>query len=164
MKRCIAVLITGGLLATVVFWGRDRREPEISDGSLRTPEQCILRMFEAAERGDVMTYLDCFTGPEQQRLRRELADQLRDDFASELMKTVATLKGRAVYEATEGVNSGDQSFWVVERVYAQRMEKQHYQLLHESGAWRIHSVQNPEAYQAEKKYGTPVVEPPSAEH
>ena len=136
----------------------------MSDESLRTPEQCILRMFEAAERGDVMTYLDCFTGPEQQRLTRVLADRLRDDFASELMKTVATLKGRAVYQATAGVNSGDQSFWVVERVYAQRMEKQLYQLLRKSDAWRINSVRNSETYQAEKKYGTPVVELPSAEH
>ena len=97
-------------------------------------------------------------------MRRELADRLRDDFARELMRTVATLKGRAVYDATAGVNSGDQSFWVVERVYAQRMEKQLYQLLRESAAWRIHSVRNSEAYQAAKKYGTPVVEPPIAEH
>ena len=69
MKRWIAALLTLLPLAAVLLWGRRGRPPQppavATDSS---PEACIERMFDAAGRGDVAAYLDCFTGAERERL------------------------------------------------------------------------------------------------
>jgi len=118
-------------------------------------------MFEPAKQGDVETYLDCFTGSERERLERELSDQPKEAFARSLVEAVESLKGRAVFK---GEADGDsESNWVlpVERVYANRVERQTYRLVRESNEWRIHTVETAISFQPDKPYGTPVYEPES---
>ena len=158
MKRTIAALTTLGLILAAIVWGRRQSTTTEAIVAVATPEHCIERMFDVAERGDVVAYLDCFTGPERLRLDRELSGQSLDAFASSLVQVVSELKGRAVYEASKGTGDDDQALLIVERVYASRTEKQLYALVHEPDAWRIHSVQNAEPHQPDKAYGTPVFE------
>jgi hypothetical protein len=113
-------------------------------------------MFAAAEAGLVDAYLDCFTGAERQRLERQLAGQPREAFARSLVEAVSTLKGRAVFRPA-GSGDGENRTWrTVDRVYANRTERQEYQLVRQAGGWRIETVRSAAATQPEKPYGSPV--------
>lgn len=159
MKRLIAVLITCLLLGFALWWARSASQ-NTGTPTGESPEQCIQRMFAAAEQGDVDAYLACFTGPERTRLEGELADQSRRDFADALQNAVATLKGRAVFAPDPQQPLGDTAEIDVERVYATRTERQTYRLVRQRGRWQIYQVQTAEAYQPAKPYGTPVFEMP----
>ncbi len=162
MKRWIAAVATLVLLGAALTLGRRAPTPQ-SDSTASSPDECIEQMFDAAKRGDVTAYLDCFTGPERERLERELAGQPKKAFARSLVEAVTTLKGRAVFE-TDTSESGDtRTLLTVDRVYATRTERQTYHLVPESDAWRINSVQTATAFQPYKPYGTPVYEPAESE-
>jgi hypothetical protein len=161
VKRAAAALATAGLLAAAIWFGR--RAPPAADGSLgAAPAECIERMFAAAERGDVEAYLDCFTGEERRRLERELASQSRDAYARSLADSIRELKGRAVFDAAPGADPSRATI-TVERVYVHRIDRQQYQLVNDSGIWRIASVQAAAPLQPEKAYGQPVFEIPISE-
>lgn len=162
MKRWIAALATLVLLGTALILGR--RAPTPHGGSIASsPEACIDQMFDAAQRGDVVAYLDCFTGPERERLDRELAGQPEEAFARSLVEAVKTLKGRAVSNADNAETADTRARLTVDRVYASRTERQTYHLVAESSTWRIHSVETASAFQPYKPYGTPVYEPAESE-
>jgi hypothetical protein len=163
------------LLLASALWLARQRAPQ-SLGANATPEACLDRLFQAAQDGAVSVYLDCFAGPERQRLERELAGQPQAAFARTLVEASQQLKGRAVFpvrsssDSSPASPSGDPSrsaalsrdetraLFAVERIYANRLEKQLYHLIRESGVWRIHTVQAAEAYQPSQPYGTPVYE------
>jgi hypothetical protein len=119
-------------------------------------------MFTAAEKGDVDAYLDCFTGPQRERLERELASQPREIYARSLAESIRALKGRAVFDASFANPPSREATVTVERVYVHRLERQTYHLVNQSGVWRIDDVQTPSALQPEKAYGQPVFEPAPA--
>jgi len=161
LKRWIAGLITAALIVTVLVIAQQRGPSPRNTPAAESPEACIKRMFNAAKQGDVETYLDCFTGSERERLERELAGQPKEAFARSLVEAVESLKGRADFE---GDADGDsKSSWIVDRVYANRIERQTYHLVRESNVWRIHSVETATSFQPDKPYGTPVYELPSGE-
>jgi hypothetical protein len=163
LKRWIAGLVTATLIVIVLVIARRRGPLPANPSAGATPEACIERMFEAARQGDVETYLNCFTGSERDRLDRELGDQPRTAFARSLVEAVESLKGRAVFEGkTDGDPESNRAL-TVDRVYLNRTERQTYQLVRESGAWRIHTVQTATPFQPDKPYGTPVYEPPPDE-
>jgi hypothetical protein len=94
VKRAAAALVTLGLISTALWFGRGS-PPAAEGSSAAAPDECIERMFAAAERGDVEAYLDCFTGRERERLQRELTAQPRAEYARSLMQSIGDLKGRA---------------------------------------------------------------------
>ncbi|MFV1967731.1 MAG: hypothetical protein ACC628_20055 [Pirellulaceae bacterium] len=163
-KRILAGVITAVLLVSVFFFSRPDAPPEDApvDAAPKgpAPEDGVHRMFAAAERGDVESYLDCFTGRERRRLERELADQSREDYGHSLRNALTELKGRAVFAPDEEAQKRDQVALAVERVYATRTERQIYHLRRESGQWLIESVEPAQSYQPAKAYGTPVFEMP----
>jgi hypothetical protein len=154
LKRLLAALITLALLVGAFVFSRPKATPD------EAPEDCVQRMFAAAERGDVAAYLDCFTGQERRRLERELADPSRDDYGRALQDAMAELKGRAILAPDEESEGSDRVTLTVERVYATRMESQKYHLRRESDQWRIESVEAAQSYQPLQPYGTPVFELP----
>jgi len=169
MKRTIAGFITVAVLGFVVMRAFRESPTDIAPGASSSteqktdsdsPEECVHRMFAAAEQGDVATYLDCFTGPERQRLERELADQSREVYATSLRDALRELKGRAIFAPEEQETTDNEVLLTVERVYATRTERQTYQLVRESDQWRISAVETARAYQPTKAYGTPVFEMP----
>ena len=163
MKRLVAALITLGLLTVVFALRRPSSAPVPSQTAAASPEQCIEQMFAAAEQGDVAAYLDCFTGPERDRLARELQDQSSEEFARGLVQTIEALKGLAVYRNSADEKDARQLQLTVERIYAHRTERQFYELVQDVDRWRVNSVRRAEAYQPAKAYGTPVFQPPAAE-
>ena len=158
MKRTIAAIATTVLFGVVLWFGRSGPTPRRANSAADGPEACIQRMFDAATSGDLETYVDCFTGPERQRLERELDDSRRDAFGRTLMDAVASLRGRAVFADGPVDKDSDQARYSVDRVYETRTERQTYQLVRESGTWRIQSVRTAESFQPETAYGTPVFE------
>ena len=52
---------------------------------------------------------------------------------------------------------------IVERIYANRNEKQAYLLVRQSGSWRIAEVRTLEVFQPEIPYGTPIYQDPKTE-
>ncbi len=162
MRRLLAALITAVVFGAVLWFGRGDVPPSpASDSGADTPEQCIQRMFEAAAAGDVTTYIDCFSGRERERLERGLADGRREALARSLIDAVATLRGRAVF--ADGPVGDDRARYTVDRVYQSRTERQTYELVCESGTWRIESVRTTQAFQPDTAYGTPVFEERSPE-
>lgn len=165
MKRIVAGLITLLILGGVLWYGRGTPTPPPagpSPAGADTPEACIERMFAAAQRGDVTAYLDCFAGAERDRLERELAGQPADVFARSLRDAVATLKGRAVFRNGGPDAAANTASYTIDRVYESRTERQRYQLIRQSGTWRIQSVAVADPFQPDKPYGSPVYEEPPA--
>ena len=160
-KRWLAALITGTLLV-VVLWQSRRPPAEPGQSGEGSPESSVQRMFTAAENGDVAAYLDCFAGEERRRLERDLADQSRDAFARSLKQAVVDLKGRAVFAPARREPGAGETELTVERIYANRTERQTYRLRREADRWRIESVRSAESYQPATPYGTPVFELPPA--
>ena len=120
MKRAIAALITVVILCAIVSIALREPSADEAPASGPTPEQCIQRMFEAAERGDVVAYLDCFTGQEREQLDRQLLDQSPETLAKTLMEAIDQLKGHAVHQAQI---SGDTALVTVETCLLQSQRK-----------------------------------------
>jgi hypothetical protein len=160
VKRTLAAAITVLILGAALWFGRarDAASPRPTESEARTPEACIERMFEAARRGDVAGYLECFSGPERQRLERDLAGRSPDAYRQSLIDAVATLKGRAVFASGAASGPSQPIAYTVDRVYENRTERQIYELVQESGIWRIRDVRPASAFQPVKAYGTPVYE------
>ena len=161
MRRAIAAVITAVLLAAVLLLAR-RPVSERDNRMDVSPEDCIERLFTAAEAGDVSVYLDCFTGDERRRLERELKDQSPGAFARSLQDALRELKGRAVFGPAESERAGQEVALTVERVYVNRTERQTYRLVREPSQWRVAGIQPTQAYQPEAAYGTPVFETPES--
>lgn len=163
MKRIVAGLLTLLLLGAVLWFGRGASTPPDqtpATAASDTPEACIERMFAAAQQGEVPAYLNCFAGPERDRLERELAGQPPQAFARSLQDAVAGLKGRAVFRNEAPDTAADSASYTIDRVYESRTERQRYQLTRQSGIWRIQSVATANPFQPAKAYGTPVYEAP----
>jgi hypothetical protein len=160
LKRTLAAIITILVLGLALWFGRGRpaASPSPATSGAATPEACIERMFDAAKQGDVAAYLNCFTGPERQRLQRDLAGQPQEAFRQSLVDAVATLKGRAVFASSPVGDPSQPVIYTVDRVYDNRTERQTYELVCEAGTWRIRDMQAANAFQPDKAYGTPVYE------
>ncbi len=166
MKRVVAAVITGVLLAIAVFCSRSQplnnERPE--DIPNRPPaKDCIERMFDAAEKGDLETYIDCFTGPERKRLDRDLETAPKDRFAQSLKDALQPLMGRAISDPLpedDDADNSDTTSLVVERIYANRNETQTYFLRYQNNRWRIFEVRKSVVIQPPIPFGTPVYESP----
>lgn len=155
MKRAVALIATLALLVAAITLGRggsSRRHTAASPGD------CLAKMFNAAEKGDVPAYLDCFTGPRRGRLERELAAQGAAEFAAALRDAVRSLKGRAVSGLGGAEPNATIATLSVDRVYAQHTERQSYHFVRQTDGWRIDSVGAVENHQPPVAYGTPVFE------
>ena len=160
MKRAAALVATAVLFVAALLLGRGGTARY---GSAVSPGDCLARMFNAAEQGDVPAYLDCFTGPQRERIARELEDQPADAFAAALKDAVRTLKGRAVSGGGEVEPDARSATLTVDRIYAQHTERQSYHFVRQNDSWRIDSVGTVEKHQPPVAYGTPVFELPPAE-
>lgn len=163
MRRAVALVATVALLAWAVVAGRQRSQDPTQPAStpstaMATPEQCIERMFAAAEKGDISAYLACFAGAERDRIQREIQQTGAALFRQSLIDAVAPLKGWAIHDNQP---VGEFAELAVERVYQHHNERQVYRLSRDSGEWRIVGIAGSQPMQAPIPYGTPVFEPPA---
>lgn len=158
MKHIAALVATAVLLATVLSLGRGRSNRQ----GPASPSECLTRMFSAAEQGDLAAYLNCFTGPQRERIERELSGQSAEEFAAALRDAVRTLKGRAVSGSDDVKPDAHSATLTVERIYGQHAERQSYHFVRQSDNWQIDSVGAVEKHQPPVPYGTPVFKLPAA--
>jgi hypothetical protein len=161
VKRLLAWMTTGVLLLAALWLGRGAAPPGAAPPTADSPEACLERMFQAAERGDVSAYLDCFTGTQRARLERELRGQNETAFGESLRAAVQQLKGRAIHrppaaQTSQAAAAADRAEMRVERIYAGRNEQQIYLLIRDGTAWRVRDIRDASAYQPPVPYGTPV--------
>ena len=151
-RKLIAAAITVALLgAAALFAGRG-----LSTESAATPEDRINLLYEAAGRGDVDAYLDCFTGALRERMDNEVRERGPDAFAADLRRSLEGVVGRAIrQDLTEQLADGRIRV-VVERVYEGRpWERQAYRLVKEGDTWRVYHIEPAEVFEPPVPYGTP---------
>ena len=154
MKQAVAITLTLALIAGALYLGRSA--PEKSNFSAASPAECLEQMYDAAERGDVHAYLECFTGVQRQRMEMELRTESPEAFAAAIAESFRTLKGRAVNDLSTEPVDGDRAQLEAERIYPEYNERQTYGFRCEAGTWRIESLGAVRRFQPPVPYGTPV--------
>ena len=144
------VLIIGALMfLTEREWlaGLRRKAPA-------TPESVVWRMSDAARKGDVQAYLDCFSGSLRQSLEKTAADMGEVRFSEYLKKLNNEMTGIAVSDFEKV--SEDTATLRVEFVFRGKNEaqKHHFKLV--DGKWKIDSLDNAEGVPTLIPYGTRV--------
>ncbi len=174
MKRLVAGALTVALMALLIWTGRGRTgsgsgsdpgaESRAGAGTTEsttfrsTPDPAEARLttlLDAAWRGDVPAYLDCFRGPLRERLEREIAERGRDVFAADLRNAARARKSHAIF-GVEPEGEGAARI-KIETVYPDRNEHQTYHLVQaESGGdWLVSDVETIRGQVPRAKFGTP---------
>jgi hypothetical protein len=167
MKRFLAGMLTA-LVAAAIFWSAGSRRSdapagpasERQDAATISPLEdadparaAVQSLIDAAARGDVIAYLDAFTGDLRRRLEREMQERGREAFSGDLRKTADSRKSHAVFEAE--AESSETTRVVVESVYLDRNERQTYQLAKKGAAWLVTGVESVKTRQPKAKFGQP---------
>ena len=152
----LAIAIVAGVAVVV------RRQPPASS-PLSDEDQmdgCITQMLQAAQRGDVQRYLDCFAGDLRDKLAARLKKGNPEAAAAELRSGQAALKS---YVTTDWQRvSNDEATLILERVYKNYNERHRVKLRRTRGAWKIVELTPLESFAPEIPYGTPVFQLPEA--
>ena len=156
MKRKLALLTTGLALLLVVKFAQ--RQAPITASSDDTPMACVERMFAAATRADLATYMKCFSGVELEAIQRSIDQESESAAAESLRKTVTDLKGWAVVDPPLATSESFQCSLVLERIYTGRIDRQKLDLDRVLGRWKICRVERPQPIHPAVVYGTPISE------
>lgn len=116
---------------------------------------CIHTMIDAAQRGDVARYRECFTGDLLKQLDERLAAKSAPANPGETLKTAITgLKGIATSPASP--LPGDRADVTMDLIYADHNARQQVTLRRTGDQWKIESWTNPHRLRPDILYGTPV--------
>ena len=118
------------------------------------PEDTIYAMFEAARRGDLRAYRECFRGPARTAVEQAIAETGEAAFIRYLKERHQPVKGVAV-TAPEKLSETEATARV-EFVFEERNELQQLRLERIEGAWRITHLAAAETVKPRIRYGTPV--------
>lgn len=151
MKRILAGILTLLTIAAIAWWQPGTVRPS---SKLDTPSQCVQQMFDAARRGAVEEYLDCFAGQERQSMEREFSGATAKSRADALQRSVADLKGWALVDPP--TNPGSSCVVTIEWVYAGRVDQQRLELERKGNEWRIVRANDVRPGQPAVPYGTHV--------
>lgn len=155
MKRTLAFLVT--LAAVLAIGTFAQRRPAPLPPVDEKPMACIDRMFTAASRGDVASYVDCFGGDELVAIQRSLVQESAVAAADSLRKTMSDLRGWAVVDPPPETKDSIQCSLIVERVYTGRVDRQRMNLERIMGLWKICRVEPSQPIQPPVAYGTPIM-------
>jgi len=149
----VAVVLVGVLVAV-------RRRPvgQQAAGPEEQLDACVSRMMQAAQAGDVATYLSCFGGELRRKLQARLEREGREQAAAELRASQADLKSYVTMDWNR--LSDSEATLTLERVYSDHNEKHRLRLQRSGRAWTIVEMTPLESYAPEIPYGTPVFVPP----
>jgi len=111
-------------------------------------------MSDAARKGDVQAYLDCFSGSLRQSLEKTAADMGEVRFSEYLKKLNNEMTGIAVSNFEKV--SEDTATLRVEFVYRGKNEAQNHRFKLIDGKWKIDSLDNAEGVPTLIPYGTKV--------
>jgi hypothetical protein len=148
-KRLVAFILTLFSLSLVLGWAIQQR-----DGFGNKPEEVVWKMVNGSRKGDVETYLDCFTGAIRNRLDATAGEMTRKGFSEYLKERGSELKGVAVYDVKR---TGErQSSLTIEYIYQDQTERQGLILLLEKGTWRIIETEISRRSRPLIPYGEPI--------
>ncbi len=155
MKQRLPAILTI-LLIVSAFVGLTQRErlwklirPE---ETTRGPEELVWRTSDAARRGDVRSYLDCFGDRLRDRLERTAAEMGEAQFSDYLTRLNQELTGIAVSDLER---PNDQIATLrVEFVYRGKNEVQKHEFKLVNGSWKIVGVGDAEWLKGLLPWGT----------
>jgi hypothetical protein len=154
VKRALAIIVT--CLAIIGIASFAQRRPAVVSTAGDNPMACVDRMFTAASRGELESYIDCFGGTELASLQRTLGQDSADAAAESLRKTMSELRGWAVVDPPADSKDSLQCSLIVERIYTGRIDRQRMDLQRISGLWKICRVEQALPIQPPVPYGTHV--------
>ena len=99
------------------------------------PEDVLIAMVQAMERGDVQALEECFGGDLKRRLEDLLARDSAPWLAEWLRRRGSAVKGLAILDQEE--LGPDQVRILTETVYNDRNTRQSFRLEREDGSWRV---------------------------
>jgi hypothetical protein len=154
-RRTAATIVTVVIIATVILWtSRDVPEPP-------RPENLIWTVIEAAQSGDVDTYLDCFAGDLRTQLDHTVLELTPAGFSDYLRSSSEPLTGVAVYDVVVGDDDG--ASLTVEYVYRDATERQGMRLDLGRGGWKIVDLDRSKRAKPLIPYGSPAAPMPEPE-
>ena len=122
------------ILGCFLYFG-SRDTPVMETGREENPDDVLIAMVQAMERGDVQALKECFGGD----LRRRLEDLLARDSAPWLSEWIrrrgSAVKGLAILGREE--LGPDQVRVLTETVYNDRNTRQSFRLQRVDGSWRV---------------------------
>ena len=155
-RRRVATIITVLVLGAVLVWTVRREAPEPPQ-----PEDLIWALIEAAQAGDVETYLDCFGGALRTQLDNTVFEMTPTGFSKYLRSSSDPLTGVAVYDVE--VTDSDRATLTVEYVYRDATERQRMQLELFRGGWKIVDLDRSKRAKPLIPYGAPAAPMPEPE-
>ena len=112
-----------------------RDTPSRETGREENPEDVLIAMVQAMERGDVQALKECFGGNLRRRLEDLLARESEPGLGEWLRRRGSAVKGLAILDQEE--LGPDQVRVLTETVYNDRNTRQSFLLELESGSWRV---------------------------
>lgn len=151
------------LVAALVIAQRQSTSPTETQATASTVEMesalstaCLNSMIDAAQKGDVARYRQCFTGDLLRQLDDRLAAKNAPQNPGDKLKSAVTgLMGVAVSPA-ELLPSADKAEAVLDLVFADHNTRQQVVLRRVEGEWKIESWTEPTRLRPDILYGTPV--------
>lgn len=117
----------------VYFVSRD--SPVRDSGEEENPEDVLIAMVQAMERGDVQALKECFGGDMKRRLEGLLAQDSAPWLSEWLRRRGSAVKGLAILGREE--LGPDQVRVLTETVYNDRNTRQSFRLQRAGGSWRV---------------------------
>ncbi len=151
MAKLLSLVVTVSVLGAVVWWTQNK--PKQVDSELQ-PDSVIWEMIDACRRGDVDTYLNCFTGDLKKRLEKVVSEQGKDKFSDYLKEMLQPIKNIALQQP-KGFAKGDQAI-VADFIFADRTEQQTFWVRRTKEGWKIVGVEATKPVPVLVPYGTPV--------
>lgn len=161
-RRRLATILALVVVAAVLVFALRGRQSEPP-----RPEDLIWRLVEAAQGGDIDTYLGCFGGALRGRLDAIVLEMTPGGFADYLRSSSEPLTGVAVYDVE--VAPDDRASLTVEYVYRDATERQRISLALGRGGWAITDLEGSRRAKPLIPYGAPAapmpepIEEPTAE-
>ncbi|MBI5687776.1 MAG: hypothetical protein HZC54_22115 [Verrucomicrobia bacterium] len=159
MQRHFITILTLLLIGAGV-WFTARNRPADS-GDAATPEDAIQAMLDASRRGDVRTYLDCFTDAMRPQLDATRQQMGEARFREYLAESQAPMMGVATTRLAEA--RPDRARIEVEFILRDKNQRQTVELKNEGGQWRIEAMSQAVHAKPPIPYGTKVFEEPKPE-
>ena len=112
-----------------------RDTPIRETGREESPDDVLIAMVQAMERGDVQALQECFGGDLRRRLENLLARESGPRLGEWLRRRGTAVKGLAILDQEE--LGPDQVRVLTETVYNDRNTRQSFRLERENGSWRV---------------------------
>ncbi|MFA4015367.1 MAG: hypothetical protein RUDDFDWM_000447 [Candidatus Fervidibacterota bacterium] len=150
IAACVSIVVIGWLMSIGL---RSQSKIAVKE---QKPEDVVLAMFNAMERGDVRTYLSLLDGKAKERVMLFLREVGWKEFGRQLRKMHEGIKGIAVLP--DEPLSEDEVKLKVELVFEGKNETQFVRLKRYGRGWKVIEFTQPEHQPQLIPYGTPVKE------